>query len=401
VRMPKILNSLSAVLVLLFVNLAWGAATEQMLYLFNAGEMPSSLVFDSAGNLYGTTYYGGAFGVGSVFELSPTANGWTRTTLYSFTDGSDGSRPGRFQSLVFDAVGNLYGSTTQWNGRAQGEVFQLVPNNGTWTLNAIKVFKAGAPQGALVFDTAGNLYGTVCCGGNAAFEMSPAANDAWTYRVLHVFKPSSSDGNTPTGALSFDSSGNLYGTTLSGGGLATCINCGTVFKFKPALGGKWSYKVIYRFKGGADGKIPRAGVVSDLSGNLYGTTTQGGNTGCGDDDGGCGTVFKLSPNTNGTYKETRPFVFTGSTTDGGLPWGGVILSHSGNLYGTTVDGGLYSAGTVFELSPQGTKWTETLLYSFNPSDDYGSPNTGVILDPSGNLYGVTAGGRSEAYEVTP
>lgn len=399
-RIPRILHSLSAVLVLLFVNLAWGAATEQVLYLFNAGEMPGGLVLDNAGNLYGTTYYGGDFNLGSVFELSPSSNGWTRSTLYSFTGGTDGSNPGDFQSLVFDAAGNLYGSTTSGDGGG-GTVFKLAPNGGTWTLSVIKHFKAGAPWGTLAFDTAGNLYGTVCCGGDAVFELSPTANGVWTYRILHVFKINTSDGNAPRGAVSFDLSGNLYGTTLWGGGVTTCVNCGTVFKFKPALGGKWSYKVIYRFKGGADGKHPSTGVISDPTGNLYGTTPEGGNTGCTNNGGGgCGTVFKLSPNSNGTYKETRILVFTGSTTDGGAPEGGVIFDQSGNLDGTTSAGGLYSIGTVFQLTPQANRWKETLLYSFNPNVDYGAPSTGMILDPSGNLYGVS-GGRSEAYEVTP
>ena len=274
---PNILRSVWAVFVLLFVSLAWGASYK-LLYTFStADEAPSGLVFDGAGNLYGTTYNGGAFNFGSVFELSPSAGGWTRTDLYSFTGGADGALPSSFQSLVFDTAGNLYGTTTE-NTRGASEVFKLSPNGGTWTLSVLKIFKAGAPQGALVFDASGNLYGTISNAGGTVFEMSPASGGSWNYRILHTFKPNTRDGADPLGALAFDSSGNLYGTTLYGGDASGCglQGCGTVFKFTPASGGTWHYRVIYRFKGGTDGKLPYAGVVSDSAGNLYGTTSEGG-----------------------------------------------------------------------------------------------------------------------------
>ena len=396
---PNILRSVWAVFVLLFVSLSWGASYK-LLYTFStADEAPSGLVFDGAGNLYGTTYNGGAFNFGSVFELSPSAGGWTRTDLYSFTGGADGALPSSFQSLVFDTAGNLYGTTTE-NTRGASEVFKLSPNGGTWTLSVLKIFKAGAPQGALVFDASGNLYGTISNAGGTVFEMSPASGGSWNYRILHTFKPNTRDGADPLGALAFDSSGNLYGTTLYGGDASGCglQGCGTVFKFTPASGGTWHYRVIYRFKGGTDGKLPYAGVVSDSAGNLYGTTSEGGNEGCTND--GCGIVFELSPNSNGTYGETRIHVFTDSSKDGAEPGGGLILDHAGNLFGTTPFGGSLTDGTVYKLTPTAGRWKETVLYNFGDNGDGGEPEAGLISDSSGNLYGTTSVAPT-AFEVTP
>jgi uncharacterized repeat protein (TIGR03803 family) len=388
-----------AVFVLLSVSLAWGASYK-LLYTFAGGEIPSGLIFDGAGNLYGTTYYGGAFNIGSVFELSPSAGGWTRTDLYSFTGGADGANPSPYQSLVFDTAGNLYGTTTENTGSG-GEVFKLSPNGGAWTLSVLKILKAGAPQGALVFDASGNLYGTISNKSGTVFEMSPASGGSWNYRVLHTFTRNTRDGADPFGALAFDSSGNLYGTTVYGGDASNCgAGCGTVFKFTPASGGTWHYRVIYRFKGGTDGKLPYAGVVSDSAGNLYGTTKQGGNTGCGDDNGGCGIVFELSPISNGTYRETRIHVFTDSSKDRSIPFDGLILDHAGNLFGTTSSGGSLAWGTVYKLTPTAGRWKETVLYNFGDNGDGGQPDAGLISDSSGNLYGTTTLAPT-AFEVTP
>jgi uncharacterized repeat protein (TIGR03803 family) len=395
VRMPKILHSLAAVFVLLLVNLAWGVS-EKVLYTFDPEYVSAGgLVLDGAGNLYGTTYTGGAFGFGTVFELSASAEGWTESVLHNFTGDTDGKYPSYYESLVFDTAGNLYGSTRY--GGSGGAIFKLTPNGGNWTLSVIKIFKGGAPECALVFDTAGNLYGTT---GSTAFELSPGLGGSWTYRVLHVFGPTKGDGAYAHGALVFDTAGNLYGTTKFGGGVTSCgSGCGTVFKFTPASGGTWRYRVIYRFKGGTDGKTPYAGVISDPAGNLYGTTTQGGNTAC--NNSGCGIVFKLSPNSNGTWTETKIHVFTGLATDGAGPFGWLILDHVGNLFGTTVGGGSFGYGTVFELVPRARRWTETLLHSFamDGSDGVG-PFVGLISDSSGNLYGTTRD-LPVAYEVTP
>jgi uncharacterized repeat protein (TIGR03803 family) len=360
--------------------------------------MPGGLVFDGVGNLYGTTFSGGAFGFGTVFELSPSAGGWTESVLYNFTGDTDGRNPSYYESLVFDTAGNLYGSVRY--GGSGGAIFKLTLNGGTWTFSLIKTFKAGGPAAALVFDATGNLYGTILERLGTVFELSPGSGGSWTYRVLHVFGHTKDDGAGALGALAFDTAGNLYGTTLSGGGVASCgSGCGTVFKLTPASGGAWRYRVIYRFKGGTDGKTPYAGVISDSAGNLYGTTTQGGNTAC--NNSGCGIVFKLSPNSNGTWTETRIHVFTGLATDGAGPFGWLILDHVGNLFGTTAGGGSFGYGTVFELVPRARRWTETLLHSFAMDGNDGvGPFVGVISDSSGNLYGTTRD-RSVAYEVIP
>jgi uncharacterized repeat protein (TIGR03803 family) len=389
VRIPNILRTVSAVLVLLFVNLAWGAS-EKVLYMFSGAnpEVGAGLVFDGAGNLYGTTYAGGAFQQGSVFELSPTQQGgWTESDLYSFGPGGD-RYPGFLQILVFDTAGNLYGTTSTSGSSHGGAVFKLTPNGGTWTESAIYNFKFGYSAVGLVFDAAGNLYGAVAGNAGSVFELSPASGGVWNHRVLHTFGRTKGDGTNPGAALAFDSAGNLYGTTLEGGD-ASC-RCGTVFKLTPTSRGNWRYSVIHRFKG-VDGAKPWAAVISDFAGNIYGTTTLGGSRACG-----CGVVFELSPNSNGTYRETVLHVFAGYPKDGGSP-GSLILDQAGNLFGTTGAGGSTADGTVFKLTLTAGQWKETVLHSFGANGDGFGPR-GLIFDSSGNLYGAFTSG---AFEVTP
>ncbi|HXM19918.1 MAG TPA: choice-of-anchor tandem repeat GloVer-containing protein [Terriglobales bacterium] len=408
---PKVLKSVLAVLILLFVNLAWGAASEQVLYSFSGADgVPAGLVSDGAGNLYGTTYAGGAYSQGSVFELSPSTSGWTRSVLYSFTGGRDGRSPSESESLVFDTAGNLYGTTVR-GGSGSGTVFKLAPNGGGgWTESVIHYFKnapAHYPESGLVFDAAGNLYGTAFGSPGAVFELSPTSSGPWKIRILHKFGKTRRDGIGPLAALAFDPAGNLYGTTYVGGvpkcGLGE-MGCGTVFKLTPASGGAWRYSRIYSFAGGANGDRPYAGVVSDAAGNLYGTTALGGNTGCDSNSDGCGIVFELSPNLDGTWTETLVYSFAGSAIDGGEPFSGLIFDHAGNLFGTTYIGGSSGFGTVFELTPQSGGWQETVLHNFADSDGQ-LPLVGVISNAAGNLYGTTitggATGGGAAFEVTP
>src|SRR5271167_2273777 len=390
---------------------AGGGWMEQVLHSFNGGDgyWPfAGLIFDAAGNLYGTTYVGGAYGEGTVFELTPAAGGgWTERVLYSFCSQrscTDGETPGA--GLIFDAAGNLYGTTSGGGtGTYFGTVFELTPTaGGGWMEQVLHSFNGGDgywPFAGLIFDAAGNLYGTTYVGGaygeGTVFELTPAAGGGWTERVLYSFcsQRSCTDGETPGAGLIFDAAGNLYGTT-SGGGTGTYF--GTVFELTPTAGGGWMEQVLHSFNGG-DGYWPFAGLIFDAAGNLYGTTYVGGAY-------GEGTVFELTPAAGGGWTEQVLYNFKHNGTDGYNPEAGLIFDKNGNLYSTTLAGGTYGEGTVFELRPTaGGDWTEEVLHSFGNGTDGYQPAGSLMFDAAGNLYGTTYGGGTYGYgtvfELTP
>jgi uncharacterized repeat protein (TIGR03803 family) len=332
----------------------------------DGGQPASGVVRDSSGNLYGTTAFGGSgctgTGCGVVFKLSMSGSAWTETVLYTFTGGADGRTP---NGVILDASGNLFG-TTNGGGDSSGDgvVFELSPNsNGTWTESVIHFFTGGtnggrSPNGSLVFDSAGRLYGTTSFSGNGGgglvFRLTPNGTGGWTAGFLHNFS-GRQDGSVPNGGLVFDAKGNVYGTAQEGGNLADCnrFGCGVVFKLSRKLGGGWNETVLHPFTGGTDGGVPLAGVAIDSSGNLYGTTFQGGDANFCGGQGGCGVVFKLSPGSSG-YTETVLHTFTGNP-DGQYSAAPLIRDSSGNLFGTTPDGGSacggFGCGVVFEVTP--------------------------------------------------
>jgi uncharacterized repeat protein (TIGR03803 family) len=365
---------------------------------------------------------------------------WKEKVLYSFQGGTDGSTPAG--GVVFDAVGNLYGATT--NGGSSscrgpfqcGVVYQLKPpakNGDPWTETVLYVFKGSdsndgaSPFGGLIMDTAGNLFGTTGYDGTGSctlgggcgtvFELSPPAQKggAWTETVIYNFQ-GNTDGQLPIGDLVFDKQGNLYGATLYGGGHGSCNpsfykHCGTVFELSPpkTKGGKWTEKVLYSFKGvpaGAqigDGANPNGGLVLDGKGAIYGATQIGG-VDCPHHSGqGCGTVFSLTPpaTKNGTWSETVLYRFK-NASDGYTPYAGLLL-RSGNLFGTTAQGGggNSGSGTVFRLVPTSNgKWAKKILYSFQDNSDGGQPQASLVFDSGGNLYGsATSGGTVGAGTV--
>jgi uncharacterized repeat protein (TIGR03803 family) len=192
-----------------------------------------------------------------------------------------------------------------------------------------------------------------------------------------------------------DSAGNLYGTTQGGGTSQNCKNfgCGTVFAASPVSGGGWTSKVIYNFTGGTDGEAPAAGLALDSAGNLYGTTQNGG--GSADCPNGCGTIFELSPNGDGTWTETILHKFTGKN-DGSYPLASLIIDPAGNLYGTASDGGAaVGGGVVFKLYNAGGRWKEAVLHNFVGTDGQ-FPSSALLRDAAGNLYGTTTGGGAHS-----
>jgi len=397
------------VFVVLITSAFSAAQSEQVLYFFTSADYtPGGVIFDNKGNLYGVSTGEVGYTYGRVFELSPSANGWTETVLYTFKGGTDGNGPAEMESLAFDPAGNLYGTTVA-GGKGGGTVFRLTPvGGGKWTESVIHSFlgtEGSTPQTGVTI-AGGKLYGTTTVGTTGSiFEMSPQLG----YRVIHRFGSVKNDGSGPMAALTVDSAGNLYGTTYKGGA-AGCglggLGCGTVFKLTPTSSGGWRYKQIYSFQGGSDGERPYGGVVISPTGIVYGTTWLGGlgTDQCFSNAPGCGTVFELSPNTDGSYTHTVIYTFLGYPTDGGAPQG-LILDPNGNLFGTTQLAGAFGGGTVFELAPQGSGWQETVLHSFGQGNDGATIVTQPIMDSSGNVYGTTFSGGISGYgtvfEVTP
>jgi uncharacterized repeat protein (TIGR03803 family) len=441
-----------------------GGWTETILYSFQGGtdglSPLANITFDASGNLYGTTYWGGSGKNGIVYRLTPGASGtWTESVLYAFSGQSDGANPraaitvdpsgnlfgttfqgstvnvgtvfelvassGYSESQIFsfpatdgdqtigglvaDNAGNLYGTTDTGGdylcplvGNGCGSVFKLTrQSNGTWQRTILHTFTAqndgAGPQAGLTFDSAGNLYGTTAnsiYGGGTVFKLSPSGT-GWSFRTIYGFGSHPNDGGDPFGNLIFDGSGNLYGTTIRGGtgSYENCEYCGTVFELSPNGKGGWKESVIYNFQGLGDGNFPMAGLVLDSAGNLYGTTSESGNN-------GCGVAFKLSPGSSGTWTQTVLFAFS-CGSDGGGPQGSLVLDASGNLYGTAGTGGAgahcnYGCGVVFKLSPTSSgPWNETVIYDFGGFPDGAYPTSGLTFDATGNLYGTTNGGGIE------
>jgi len=315
------------------------------------------LVRDAAGNLFGTTFEGRGsncgqdyYGCGVVFELSPNDGSWTETVLYSFSAGRDGANP--YGGLVFDSAGNLYG-TTSYGGDKNclcGTVFELSPGSSAWTQTVIHTFRPNSGDGAypyagLAVDAANNLYGTTNTGGvygrGSVFKLTPKADKHWSFTLLHSFFDSRGgrEGFEPQGPVLLDSKGSIYGTTEDGG----TQYYGTVFKLTPLKGGKWKEAVLHTFDD-SDGAYPSSSVILDQAGTLYGTTQAGGVK-------GVGTVFKLAPSKKG-WAETVLYSFCTVTgcSDGDTPRSGLIADQAGNLYGTASGGG-NGYGVVFEVVP--------------------------------------------------
>jgi uncharacterized repeat protein (TIGR03803 family) len=404
------------------------AQTESVLYTFTTpggGEYPvAGLVFDSAGNLYGTTNAGGnSTSKGTVFKLSPTASGhWKKTELHFFGNTNDGSYP--LATLTLDTSGNLYGTAVYGGNTADcrltgpgcGIVFELSPtSSGPWKEKILYTFTGGRdgsfPVGGLLPDGAGNFYGTTNYGGNlmdckalgvggcgVVFRLSPTSTGTWKETVLYAF--TGPDGSDPEGNLLSDSAGNLYGTTFYGGTGTGCgpYGCGTVFELSPTSSGTWTESVLYSFTGGSDGFFPNGGVAFDAAGNLYGTNGSGGSG---------GTVFEISPTSTLPWTEATLYTFTGGN-DGDVPAGPVIFDSAGNFYGVTDQGGGSSnCGTLYKFSPSSGGWSETILHSFTCGADGGAPEGSLIFDSVGRLYGVASDANIQAtslgavYRVNP
>ncbi len=402
-RFRSIPSKLLAVVVLASMLLpgAWAATKFKILHNV-AGGLFSGLTLDAKGNLYGASGGGGNYNAGTIFELTRQPNGkWTQTELHDF-GGNDGA-VGPNGDLIFDSEGNLYGTTAGGGFHGSGTAFELMHGSGDWNLTVLHSFtgsQGGAdgdnPQAGLVMDHIGNLYGTTQRGGRYSvgivFELMPGSS-GWRESILHGFGSKPYDGSGPLDTPIFDKAGNVYGTTDSGGD----HHLGTVFKLQRTSGG-WKESLLWHFGLPGDGAGPYAGVVFDGKGNLYGTTVGGGINAC--NGGGCGTVFKLTHGTHG-WRESLLHKFN-QGKNGSAPTGGVVFDKAGNLYGATVTGGIGrcsgGCGVVYKLTPGANgKWTYSVLHRFTGADG-GQPLGGLIVDTKGNLYGTA---YSVVFEITP
>ncbi|MFY9631958.1 MAG: choice-of-anchor tandem repeat GloVer-containing protein [Candidatus Cybelea sp.] len=352
----------------------------------------AGLVAGKKGEYYGTSAGGGSpnceGGCGTVYEI--TAAGKERV-LYSFQGASDGANP--YATLIMDKEGALYGGTESGGNADCGTVFKLTPGKQGWTESVLYVFQGGSdgllPAGGLVMTKSGALLGTTEGGGSddggVVFELTPSGS-TYSEKIVHSFT-GPPDGLTPLDALVSDSSGNLYGTTQEGGDTTfrrhvSRNGWGAVFKLTPS-GSTYTESVIYRFKGASDGEYPASGLLPGANGTLFGLTEAGGRK--------FGTVFELVPK-GSSYHHSVLYSFQGHT-DGAYPEDtpGLVADWSGNLYGTTAFGGTScDCGTVFKLAPSGSRYTESVLHAFQGGTGDGlQPRGGVVIDSKGNLLGPT------------
>ncbi len=393
-----------AIFLVIFATIPAQAQTLTVLHSFTGasdGASPggSGLSMDRAGNLYGGTGYGGLQGsqcyagqtCGTIFKLARRSSGWTFDTLYSF-HGPDGATPDA--PVVFGPDGTLYG-TTFYGGtgcfNGCGNVFRLQPPPNfcasvscPWTQTVLYQFTGGSDGsqpafGALSFDPAGNMYGTSTGNGNGScgtvFELAHNGSQ-WTFYLVWTFTDHL-DGCSSWSGVTFDQAGNLYGTTTRGG----TDQAGTAFELTP-YGQGWSLLPLHQFVLASDGSESFGNLIFGQTGNLLGTNRSYG-------PGQAGVVFELSPSSGGwNFSVLHSFDFT----DQEGPQAPLLMDASGNLYGTSVEGGQYGWGLIFKMTSTGSGYTYTDLYDFTGGSDGGWPYGQIVMDANGNLYGTTEEG---------
>lgn len=411
------LGQVAFVVSLVLVSLAFAnAQTFKVLHTFTDkadGANPvAGLIMDAKGNLYGTTNQGGASGscypefdgCGTVFELSPSKSGWRFKVLYTFQGGQDGQGP--YGEVMFAPDGSLYGATANGGNpncpSGCGSVFNLKPAKKTWSETVLYNFQGNTdayyPTGSLAMDSSGNLYGTTYVGGTygpgTIYELTNSGGN-WTESIVWSFS-GQGDGANPQNGVIFGSDGTMYTSTPYGGTGAS----GTVDQFTKS-GSSWAEQTLYTFQNGdTTGGNPIAGLLLEPSGVLVGAT----------EDGGAhrgGTVFSLT-NSGGNWNMAPDYSFRAKTCCAG-PAAGLIMDAAGNLYGTTQGSPGVNLGTVFKLTPKGDHWVQKVLYTFTGGSDGSTPMGVLLLDSAGNLYGTTLlggvqnqyGGYGVVFEVTP
>jgi uncharacterized repeat protein (TIGR03803 family) len=358
------------------VEAGWTLNTLATFNNTNGANPYGGVVMDGSGNLYGATNSGGASNNGTIFEVAQGSGAVTTLAVSSSSSGANS-----YGGVVMDGAGNLYGTSTSGGANGVGTVFEVVQGSGvTTTLATFNTTNGANPYAGLIRDSSGNLYGTTASGGaNNAGTVFEIVHGSGVVTTLATFN--TTNGANPYAGLMMDSSGNLYGTTTFGG----ANNAGTVFEI---VHGSGVVTTLATFNT-TNGANPYSGVVMDAAGNLYGTANVGGAN-------GVGTVFEVAHGTN--------FITTLASFDatGFSPFSGVVLDNAGNLYGTAYAGGTFGYGTVYEVA-QGSGVTTTLA-TFDGTNG-ARPYAGLLMDGTGNLYGTTLfGGASDAgtvFELSP
>lgn len=391
-RRISILSALA--LIALFTRIASAASTTQVLYSFLGDEdgeyADTDLVTDSAGNIYGTTVQGGTYSSGTVFQITPAG---VHTVLYNFTGGADGGEP--YKGVTLDAQGNIYGTAGvggKYVGPCTdtgcGVVFELTNSGGTWTQTVIHSFTGGkdgwGPGAGVTVDSHGAVYGTTPLGGTpnaGVIYQLINRNGTWGEKIIHTFTGGNDGIGGSAGRLVPDRRGGFFGACTAGGANGD----GVIFHIAPAGNGTWNFTTIYAFKGMPDAGFPYGTLLMDNAGNLYGTSYYDGAN-------DLGAVYQLAYR-NGTWKERVLYSFKGGA-DGSAPISNLVSDPAGNLYGTTSEGGAPSCGcgTIFSLTRSGTSWTENVVYSFQGPPDGAFVYNGMVVDNAGNYYGATVHG---------
>lgn len=336
-----------------------GGWTHTILYSFSGGadgaEPYKGVTLDANGNLYGTAVIGGLHtgpciedGCGVAYKLSPSGSRWTQTVIHFFTGGADGYGPGT--RPTFDRKGNLFGTTPVGGSTGFGIVYELKPAaaGAPWAEQIVHTFTGtydgiGGSAGRLVFDQSGNIYGTCTAGGEhgagTVYKLAPSGNGGWTETTLYAFR-GAPDAGFPYGAVTFDSQGNLYGTTYYAG----ANNLGSIYRLTER-NGTWTETALYSFTGGPDGLGPISTLARGSDGNLYGTASEAGAPGCS-----CGVVFKVGVSGQ-SFKYAAVYRFK-TPPDAGFPYDGLTADATGTtFYGATVHGGASNEGAVFSFTP--------------------------------------------------
>ncbi len=379
------------------------AQTYHVIYNFtgctDGGSPSGTMTIDHSGNLYGAATDGGTGcggnGNGVIFRLKRAGSGWIETPIHAFTGAPhDGRIPTIYGGLTTGPDGAFYGTTVYGGTNDLGTIFRLRPQP-TACATALCPFSedvlysfTNSPDGAfpyssVTFDAAGTMYGTTAQGGHrfgAVYKATHSGNN-WDESVI-----ADHDGFLFAG-VTVDPAGNLYGVSYEDGG-----GGGTLFQLTPS-GGSYTQNILHTFTGGNDGANPVAGLLRDSAGNFYGATQVLG-------QGEGGTVFELSPSGGGW---TFNILYSFSCCAG--PLSALTMDAAGNLYGTTVSGGAFDAGSVFKLTHSGNSWTYTDLHDFHGNEDGSVPAGGVTLDANGNLFGTASNGGTHAsglvWEITP
>jgi uncharacterized repeat protein (TIGR03803 family) len=385
------------------------AQTFTVLHAFSGGadgSQPGELAIDGAGNLYGSAW-GGSYGGGFVYQLKRSDNGWIFNPLHMFQGGNDGNEPG---PLIFGPDGALYGTTSYGGIYGSGTVFKLTPPPTAchtalcpWVKTILHNFTGGndgaSPEGPVAFAPDGGIYGVTGLGGTynlgVIFKLT-YSNGGWTESVLHT--DTEADGYGPYDGVIADQAGNVYGVYGYGGSSPCYYMNGTVYEVSPS-GSGWTFNIVHCFTFQNDGSFPTGGVILDSSGNLLGTTNSGpGNF----SDNGGGVFFSLSPS-NGMWTESLLHNFLGRW--GGGPYASLTMDASGAVYGTTIYDGSAGFGSAFKLTPSNGVWTYRTLHNFTYYNDGAYPQSNLVFDAEGNLFGTTTfagpGGYGVVFEITP